>query len=132
VNVQAAFVQQNPGPYQLEPEERMAIVTDNGEGYGYFDPAEYNPRDDEIRTLRVEQANMMRQMVQHQFHQSQRGVQPPLVIQPQVLDINMVSALLATTLNKTGYQPPLPTEAQLVQTKANPSRMGNSQSNEGF
>jgi hypothetical protein len=132
VNLQSAFVQQNPGLYQLEPEERMAIATDNGEGYGYFDPAEYDPRDDEIRTLRVEQANMMRQMVQHQFHQSQRGVQPPPVIQPQVLDINMVSALLAATINKTGYQPPPSTEAQLAQTRGNPSRTGNSQSNEGF
>jgi hypothetical protein len=136
VNVQTAFVQQNPGLYQLEPEERMAIATDNGDGYGYFDPSEYDPRDDEIRTLRVEQANMMRQLVQHQFHQSQRGVQPPPAvqpsIQPQVLDINMVSALLAATLNKTGYQTPPPTEVQLVQTRGNPSRTGNSQSNEGF
>lgn len=129
-NVQSIYVQQGPGLYQMEPEERLAIATDDGEGYGYYDPAEYDPRDDEIRTLRVE-SNMMRQMVQHQQHQ-QRGVQPPLPPAPaNQMDVNFLSSLLAATFAKVNPSTTPPAE-QLAQTRANPSRTGTAQSNEGF
>ncbi|KAJ7720650.1 hypothetical protein B0H16DRAFT_1792696 [Mycena metata] len=142
VKFQSAFVQHHPAAsgYGLSVDEQMAIETDNGDGYGYFDPSEnpgYDPRDDEIRTLRVEQANMMRQLVQHQqqlqrpqAQQPQRDVQPPVSQLPPI-DVNLLSSLLAAALRPSGTQAP-PTETQLAQTRANPSRTGNGQAGEGF
>lgn len=127
-NVQTALVQRTTGGYQLDLAETMAIEEDDVDsGYHYYDPAEYDPRDDEIQTMRVEQANLLRQLAQHQSVQLQsrqsRMAQPSPSAQPSAIDVNFVSTLLAATLAKAGnLNQPL---EQNVQTRANPSRTGN-------
>lgn len=124
--LQGNFVQAAPGVYQQEVGESTVDI--NGEGVDYRDPNDYDPREDEIRTMQVENANLMRQLVQHQQQQG-RGVQPPQM-PVQTLDMNMVTSLLAAAMNVRAGQPP---EAQLaVQTRANPSRTGPPPANEGF
>lgn len=99
VNFASSYMQQGPGLYALTTEEQVAVETDSGEGYGYYDPNEYDSRDDEIMTMRVEQQNLMRQLAQFQRPPA-GGVQPPLAAQGS--------------------------ESQLaVGTRANPSRTGN-------
>jgi hypothetical protein len=128
-NVQTALVQRAAGGYQLDLAETVAIEEDDVDsGYHYYDPAEYDPRDDEIQTMRVEQANLLRQLAQHQTMQLQprqsRAIQQAPSTQQTSLDVNFVSTLLAATLAKAGnLNQPM---EQNVQTRANPSRTGNS------
>ncbi|KAJ6586542.1 hypothetical protein B0H10DRAFT_1961746, partial [Mycena sp. CBHHK59/15] len=110
-------------------EERQAVERDDGEGYGYYDPREYDLRDDEICTLWVEQAQMVRQFVQHQPTPT-GGVQPPLA--PPKIDPAAVAQLLAQ-YTRAPQNPPAAPEAQMaVLTRGSgvPSRMGNPPANE--
>lgn len=117
VNYASAYVQESPGLYSLVG-EGSGIGPDNSE-YDYFDPNDYDPRDDEIRTLQVEQQKLMRQLVQHQSH-SGGGVQPPPAA-AKAVDNSVVSSLLAALNQSMAHT----TELQLaIGTRANPSRTG--------
>ncbi|KAJ6626606.1 hypothetical protein B0H10DRAFT_1941627 [Mycena sp. CBHHK59/15] len=107
------------GVLNLSTEERQAVERDDGEGYGYYDPREYDLRDDEICTLWVEQAQMVRQFVQHQPTPT-GGVQPPLA--PPKIDPAAVAQLLAQ-YTRAPQNPPAAPEAQMaVLTRDGPRR----------
>ncbi|KAJ7613472.1 hypothetical protein FB45DRAFT_1036408 [Roridomyces roridus] len=134
VNILSAssFVQaaELPG---MTADDWAAYEEDNGE-YGYYDPQEsqnaYDPREEEIHALRIEQQNqqnLIRQLIQH--HQvPRRGVQPPPKVQtPAQVDQNMLATVLAAVqhLNANSGNEPGQEAQFAVGTRANPSRTGN-------
>ncbi len=127
VNMQNEFVQCAAGGYRLGPVEENDVYG----GY-YCDPPGYDPRDDEIQTMRVEQAKLKRQLAHlKQLPQLPRMVPPALVPAQPTTDMGLISSLVAATLAKANamYQP----QERLGQTRAIPFRTGNSsESDEDF
>ncbi|KAJ7764959.1 hypothetical protein DFH07DRAFT_916456 [Mycena maculata] len=133
VNYQQAPVSYPAGIYNLSIEERVAIEQDDGTGYGYLDPTEYDPRDDEILTLRRERATLQKQLIQHQRMQS-GGVQPPPVASnsdPTISQFLASYAKMQPFLTAPDSQFAAITRSA---SQGNPSRTGNSNTdtNEGF
>ncbi|KAF7323991.1 RT-RNaseH-2 domain-containing protein [Mycena kentingensis (nom. inval.)] len=95
------FYQQAPGMYRYENAPMHTPEYDARESMGYaYDSGEYDPRDEEIRSWRVTNANLQRQIAQLQ--QSQRFEAPPApaaaFVQtttptPQMVDINVLTSL---------------------------------------
>lgn len=137
VNYASTFVQQAGDFQQGQSDDWTPYEEDAGE-YTYYDPREaqnnYDPRDDEILSLRVEQQKLIQQLVQHQ-QAPRRVVQPtPKIQTPVQVDQNMLATLVAAVrqLDAEGGEGN-PTESQFTAgTRANPSRTGNGAGREGF
>jgi hypothetical protein len=102
---------------------------------------DYDPRNDEILSLRVTEANLKRQLAQMNHAQGERTIQlvqqqqPVGVVQPTPTTAPLPTSDLAQafTLLSTVAQQMQQTQQQLLaQTRANASRTGTSQNNEGF
>lgn len=130
------FVGTTAGVYNLSTDMEEALFS-NG--------TNYDPRDDEILSRTVTEANLRRQLVQltAQLNQGQgeratqlvQQQQPTGVVQPapmapasQSNEVAQAITLMSTTLQKMDQK----MEQFVVQTRASASRTGNSPNNEGF
>lgn len=120
-NIQNVFLQ-TPGVHPVSPEDLQFETDASGL---YHDPSEYDSRDDEIRTLMVETANMKRLLATQAQQLQGRGVQPPLAPAPapaptsSAFDSEFFATVLAQTLSKLNTS-----DQFLAQTRSQPSRTG--------
>ncbi|KAJ6471050.1 hypothetical protein C8R45DRAFT_1104747 [Mycena sanguinolenta] len=126
-NIQNVFLQ-TPGMYPIAPGDLQLDSEPLGTSH---DSSEYDLRDDEIRTLIVEMANMKRLLATQAQHLQGWGVQPPLPLAPapppapapasssSTFNSEFLATVLAQTISKLNTSDPF-----LAQTRSQPSRTG--------